>query len=219
MKKKNIYFKDDYLDYVYSGFFGYLMKKSHEKMESNISKNLKIKKILEIGGGFSPHINFISQKNAEYTNLDLKSVTGLNKFYKKKYKNIKFKYYDGKKIPFRKNSFDRIIISHCLEHILDPETFLNETLRVTKKGGIISIALPCDPGIMWRMGRFFQKIFYINKIKMKDYDYKMAKEHVNSIFNLIPIIKTKFKIIRKTYYPFNLNLVDINLFYIVDLKK
>ena len=32
--------------------------------------------------------------------------------------------YDGIKIPYNDEYFDRIIISHCLEHIINPENFL-----------------------------------------------------------------------------------------------
>ena len=128
---------------------------------------------------------------------------------------------NGKKLNFKNNSFDRIIISHCLEHILEPEKFINEMLRVLKKKGIISIALPCDPGILWRLGRFMMKKTYL-KIKMRkkyDHDYIIATEHINSIFNLYTIIKKKFKVIKESFYPLNVNIIDINFFYICHIKK
>ena len=71
------------------------------------------------------------------------------KFLKKKYKKIKklnFVFIQEKKIPFKKNTFDRIIISHVLEHIPNPESFLYEMMNKLKPGGILSISLPCDPG-------------------------------------------------------------------------
>lgn len=99
-------------------------------------------------------------------------------------------------------------------------------LRVVKKKKFISIALPCDPGLLWRFGRFFsKKIFFLNKKNINsrgknyDHDYLVATEHVNSIFNLITILKKKFKIKNEIYYPFNLNIVDINLFYVCTIQK
>ncbi len=146
----------------------------------------------------------------------------LSNFYKKKYPKIKYKKYNGKKIPFKKNTFDRIIISHCLEHILNPEIFLFEMLRVLKKGSVISIALPTDPGLLWRLGRFFIKNFIQKKthnLNNLDYDYVNAIEHVNSVFNLRTIIKKKFNIISEKFYPFNFGCVDLNLFYVVQILK
>ena len=52
-----------------------------------------------------------------------------------------------------------MIISHTLEHIHCPEAFINELLRVLKPNGVISIALPCDNGLLWRLGRFYNKFF------------------------------------------------------------
>ena len=81
------------------------------------------------------------------------------------FKDINFSYYDGKNIPFNNETFDRVIISHCLEHILEPEKFTEEMVRVMKKGGVLSIALPCDPGLLWRLGRYYIK--FISNIKKK----------------------------------------------------
>ena len=47
-----------------------------------------------------------------------------------------------------------------------------------------------------------------------------ATEHVNSIFNLISIIKFNYKkSIEEHYYHFRLKLVDINLIYNVHIYK
>ena len=100
------------------------------------------------------------------------------------------------KNTFDDNYFDRIIISHCLEHILSPEEFLFEMMSKLKKGGILSISLPTDPGLLFRLGRFYLKIFSIKKkykISKEKFDYINATEHVNSIFNLISIIRFNYR--------------------------
>jgi phosphatidylethanolamine/phosphatidyl-N-methylethanolamine N-methyltransferase len=221
--KKNYYSqlnnKTKYKEYLYSGFLGKLFNINHRLMEKYNFKPMN--KILEIGGGFVPHINYVKYHFKEYHCVDLASAKGLKEYMKKNYQNIIFKYYNGKKLSFKNNSFDRIIISHCLEHILEPEKFINEMLRVLKKKGIISIALPCDPGILWRLGRFMMKKTYLKRKMRKkyDHDYIIATEHINSIFNLYTIIKKKFKVIEEIFYPLNVNIIDINLFYICHIKK
>ena len=65
-----------------------------------------------------------------------------------------------------------------------------------KKGGVLSISLPTDPGITWRLGRMFIRLFSIKRtynINGEEYEYINATEHVNSIFNLISIIRYHFK--------------------------
>ena len=127
----------------------------------------------------------------------------------------------GKKIDYSDEVFDRIIISHTLEHIYYPETFMNELLRVLKPNGVISIALPCDNGLLWRFGRFYNKLVNNKKkgIQNIDYDYLVANEHVNSIFQLQSILKKKFKVRNEKYLPFKIKIIDFNLIYICEVYK
>ena len=49
----------------------------------------------------------------------------------------------------------------------------------------------------------------------------IASEHINSIFNLVSIIKYKYKknIVSEHYLPFKIKFLDFNLFYNITLKK
>ena len=143
------------------------------------------------------------------------------KFFKNK--NIKYFYYDDNKIQFKKNYFDRIIISHTLEHIPFPEKFLKSVLKTLKKGGVVSISLPTDPGFLWRLGSFYNKIFNIKKnlnLDNLEYDYMNAIEHINSIYNLVSIIRYNFKNkVKENFLPFKIKILDLNLFYNVHIIK
>ena len=217
MSEKAKYTEEDYHKNYYSGVSGKLMRQNHIILEQF---DFEAKdKILEIGGGFHPHVDFVKHDFREYHCIDLESAQDLKTFIKKNNKNINFNYYDGKKIPFPDNHFERIIISHCLEHILEPEKFTYEMMRVLKKDGIISMALPCDPGVLYRIGRFFFKMIMKKRSEDYDHDYHAACEHVNSIFNLNVILKKKFNVIKEEYYPLKLKMIDLNLFWIIQIKK
>ncbi len=216
-----------YSSYQDTGSVGLMMKICHQGLEKvkaihDIKKNSSI---LEIGAGTSPQIGYIKHSYKKY--IFLENSNFALSFLKKKYKSdnkISFKYYNGKKIPFRKSSFDRIIISHVLEHIPNPEVFLDQMFNILKKDGILSIALPSDPGFMWRVGRFFLRLTKVKRklgLTLNEYDYMIANEHINSIFNLISIIKYKYgsKVINESYLPFHIKLLDFNLFYNVTLRK
>ena len=143
--------------------------------------------------------------------------------YHKDNKKFQLTKYDGKNLPYKDNSFDRIIISHCLEHILSPEDFLNEMMRVLKVGGVLSISLPTDPGFAWRLGRLFVGLFKVNKtynLSFDEFEYLNATEHVNSIFNLISIIRYNYKnSIEEHFYPLKIKSSDLNLIYNVHIYK
>tara|TARA_B110000971_G_C19769168_1_gene390037 strand:+ start:1 stop:690 length:690 start_codon:yes stop_codon:yes gene_type:complete len=229
MYKKKVFKKVEkkYNSYQEEGTVGLLMRLCHFQLEKNnyFNKFDKKSQVLEIGAGSSPHFNYISHMFGKYIFLENSkfAINYLKKRFKKN-KKIYFKAYSGKKIPFKSNYFDRIIISHVLEHVPEPELFLKDMMSKLKKGGILSISLPCDPGALWRVGRFFLKIFTVKKklnISNMEYDYLIASEHINSIFNLKSIIKYKYSknIIIESYLPTRIKFTDLNLFYNITLKK
>ena len=92
-----------------------------------------------------------------------------------------------------------------------------------KKGGILSISLPTDPGLLFRLGRIYLKIFSLKKnykISREEFDYMNATEHINSIFGLYSIIKYNYgNSLKESYLPFKVKSFDLNLFYNVHIIK
>lgn len=220
MQETSIHYeKNNYKEYLYSGLIGYLFRYQHRMLSPNYL--CEAKKVLEVGPGYEPHIKYKKLEFEEYHCIELSNSDDLNKYYEKKFPNVIFSTYDGKKINYPDNTFDRIIISHTLEHIHDPESFIIEMLRVLKKNGHISIALPCDNGFLWRFGRFLLKKTYhkVKKFSEVDFDYFIANEHVNTIFQLLSIFRKKFNLKGEIYLPFRLKIPDINLIYICHIKK
>ena len=208
-----------YKTHAYEGLMGFFMRYCHKNLEK-IKFPKDISKVLEIGAGDAPHYNYIKHPFDEYFILETsKHALDID------HKNSKIKVieYDGKIIPFKDNYFDRIIISHCLEHINNPEKFLLQMMDKLKIGGVLSISLPTDPGLLFRLGRFYLKTFSIKKkykISKEDFDYMNATEHINSIFGLISIIKYHFKNeIIEDYLPFKIKMPDLNIFYNVHIFK
>ena len=221
MFKKEIFedLTSRYNDHAYSGLMGFFMNQCHRQLEKfNFPNN--ISKVLEIGAGSAPHYRFIKHHYDEYHIVET-SGTVIKKYNDNP--KVIAKNYDGKILPYEKNYFDRIIISHCLEHIIDPESFLLEMMKKLKKGGILSISLPTDPGLLFRLGRLYLKIFSIKKkykISSRQFDYMNATEHVNSIFGLSSIIKYNYEdCLKESYLPFKIKLFDLNLFYNVHITK
>ena len=221
MYKKEKFKKLDskYNTHLYTGLNGYFMRYCHRQLEK-FNKKEKYSRVLEIGAGSAPHLEYLKHNYDEYFVVET-SDYALN-FYKDM-QNINAKIYDGKNLPFDDNFFDRIIISHCLEHITEPENFLFEMMSKLKKDGVLSISLPTDPGLLWRFGRLFIRNFTLNKtykISKDEYEYVNATEHVNSIFNLVNLIRYNFKNqIEEHFIPFKVMLPDVNLFYNVHITK
>jgi SAM-dependent methyltransferase len=195
------------------------MRYCHRKLEC-FKRKEKYSKVLEIGAGNTPHLDYLKHDYDEY--FIAETSTYALEFYKEM-KSVKAYSYDGVNLPFENNLFDRIIISHCLEHISEPEKFLFEAMNKLRNGGVLSISLPTDPGLLWRLGKIFTKYYTAKrtyKISSNEYDYLLATEHINSIFNLISLIRYNYKNqIKENFLPFKIKLIDLNLFYIVHITK
>ncbi len=208
-----------YSKHLYSGFVGTFMHYCHRKLECyDFDDNLP--KILEIGPGTVPHAPYIKHAYEEYHIIET-SDYAIDELKKQGYTNIKN--YDGSTLPYIDGYFDRIIMSHVLEHISNPHSFLLHLMKKLKEGGILSISLPTDPGLLWRSSRQIIKIFSLNRgqdVSNLEYDYINSIEHINSIFNLRNIIKYHFTgKFHETFLPFKVSLPDLNLFYNVHIKK
>ena len=221
MYKKDAFKKLDakYNTHLYTGLLGYAMRYSHRQLEK-FNRKKKYSKVLEIGAGSAPHIDYLKHEHDEYFIAETSNAA--LEFYKRM-KNVKAYSYDGVNLPFEDNFFDRIIISQCLEHVNEPEKFLFEMVSKLKKGGVLSISLPTDPGLFWRLGRLFIKYFIVRRtynVSKEEYEYINAVEHINSIFTLINLIRYNFNNqIKENFLPFKIKLVDLNLFYIVHITK
>jgi len=82
-------------------------------------------KIIDIGAGVC-NICEVLQKN-KYRVIPI-DVTNLSFI-----KNIKPLIYDGKKIPFKANTFDKALILTVLHHVRHPEKIIQEAKRVAKE--------------------------------------------------------------------------------------
>ena len=92
------------------------------------------KKILDVGCGIRPYE--ILFKNSEYIGIDIEGGG-----HKEEYKKVD-KYFDGKNIPFRDNSFDLVICTQVIEHNIEYEFLLKEIYRVLKKNGFLLLTAP-----------------------------------------------------------------------------
>ncbi len=209
---------NDYLDDNYSGISGFLFNMCHRNLEKNLRKK-NYPNILEIGPGVKPHIDYINHSFKKYFVLETSDYA--KEYLIDKYKGIEVTTYDGLNIPFVKEKFDRIILSHCLEHIENFENFLDQLYSILKKNGVISISLPTDPGLLWRIGRKIRLLLSSNKkISDLEYNYIMANEHINSVFNIKSVLNYKYKHqIVEIYLPFRIKLCDLNLFYNIQIYK
>jgi ubiquinone/menaquinone biosynthesis C-methylase UbiE len=115
-----------------------------EEVKRCFPKNLKGKKILELGAGSACDIINLTLAGAEGYALDFskESFKAMNYWAKEKNVKVKIVLADIKKIPFKDNTFDCIYSVGLMEHFPDPIPYLHEQIRLLKPGGFLIIDVP-----------------------------------------------------------------------------
>lgn len=201
---------------------GRLLQKSHYLLEKSVPEDMIFNSIIEVGSGSGHHYSYVKNNHSNYimTDSSEEMLTVARKKYASSIQSGKLviKIQDATQLDFPDESFDRLIATHVLEHIINPVAVLREWNRVVKKGGLISLVLPCDPGLLWRLGRNFGPRRNAVNLGLP-YDYVQAADHVNSIFNLVVFIRHHFDNISERWYPARIPFADLNLFYVCHIKK
>lgn len=200
---------------------GSFLQKSHLLLEQSVPNLKGLETILEVGAGSGHHFPYVNSKFSKYIMTDgstemLSIASG--KYSKEISSGVMVcERQDATKLSYPDSSVDRLIATHVLEHLPNPVNVLKEWNRVVKPGGIISIVLPCDPGLLWRIGRHLGPRRNAQKQGLA-YDYLQAAEHINSIFNLKIFIQHHFEFLTESWYPAKIPLPDLNLFYICHIR-
>ncbi len=210
-------FADVYDDANYSSpLQSAVMRASHRLTEKRFKERDHFSRVLEIGAGTGEHLAFVRHGFDQYvlTDLDAKTLEVAGRKLRQKYgSKLLLETQSGAGLSYADNSFDRLIATHVLEHIYQPHLVLKEWSRVLKNGGMLSILIPTDPGVAWRLGRHLgpRKNAVAQGIA---YDYVMAREHVNSCNNLIALIRHYFPERSEGWWPFPIPSIDLNLFFV-----
>ncbi|MGH7553290.1 MAG: class I SAM-dependent methyltransferase [Longimicrobiales bacterium] len=53
----------------------------------------------------------------------------------------------AERLPFQSGSFDVVVCTEVLEHILNPPEVIRELMRVAKPGGRVIVSIPCEANI------------------------------------------------------------------------
>ncbi|MCE7887427.1 MAG: class I SAM-dependent methyltransferase [Alphaproteobacteria bacterium PRO2] len=190
----------------------------HWLLEKSFGSDVHFDRVLEVGAGTGFHLEQVKHTFNEYMMTDISAdlldkarVRHANR------KNVGYEIQDATALKYPDNSFDRLISVYNLEHLPQPHRVLREWRRVLKPGGIISISIPLDGGIAWRLGRYLttRRAFAREGL---DLNYIIAREHVNPSYNLISLIRHYFSDVQETYFPLRIPMVDLNLVYSCNIR-
>ena len=215
------YYKNFYEKITNSGAVGVVAKVGHLTLERwpfvkpRFSKNSDLLEVLEVGAGHGQHQMYVNHNFKNYTMTDMRPNLLLGKPLQDPRIAVELDSVNAENLPYDDNSFDRLIATCLLIHLDNPEKALQEWKRVVRPGGVISIYVPCEPGLLLRI---LQSVTTRRKQKKAGLDAKYLHygEHSYSYPFILTIIKKTFN---KNYslrsFPFFFGSFDINLWSIV----
>ena len=231
MKPKKLHFQDTfyskiYKEYLYKGPRGFLFDINHKLMECSIDSKTNAV-CLDIGGGALQHLPYIKKDTIEnYSVYDYEYLRDgfLNSDLVKNEKDIKIDFFsieNNSDLLAKKGTFSRIIASHVLEHLEKPEEALIEWVELLSDDGIISISIPADPGLFWKIGQLisFNKFSKLNKCNYEEFEMWNARQHINSGQRITRIINYYFSKKKSYGFPGIYPFYNFNLFLFFQLKK
>lgn len=171
---------------------------SRRALHANIIKHCHVitGKVLDVGCGKKPYQHIFNC--SEYIGMDMET-TGHD------HKNSKVDvFYDGKNFPFESNSFDSVICNEVLEHVFNPNEFIDEIYRVLKPDGTLLLTVPMawdEHEQPFDYGRYtsFGLIHLFKKHKFEIIAFEKCSADLSVIFQLLNTYFYK-KIVRKNVF-------------------
>lgn len=220
---------DEYYQNYYSAI---LAKRSINFMEKIVHKTIERKipnlnencEIFEIGAGNGEHLAFVKHKYGKYYETDIRIDQLINstKHRIKTNKIVQKKFNANDLASLESDTIDRFILTCVLMHLDNVKTVLTELRRVGKNNSVISIYVPCEPGLLLRLARYFTTAKNAKKIGIDHLNFHY-QEHRYHILHISEVIKNVFaddKITRTrfpiNYFSWNFNLWEV---YQISLSK
>ncbi len=202
-----------------TGILSKLWKYPHRVMEREFTDNSG-KDILEIGVGEGEHIQFVQPSYRKYVALDIDEVR-LQKISEMGIKSLEVMQGNAEKLDFDDATFDRVIATCLLVHLLEPEKALQEWHRVLKPGGSATIYVPCEPGLLLKLFRKFITKPKARKLGFDGYDLFIARDHLTSADRVVILTNHVFgdSNTKISYFPFGVRSWYLNLFMVIRITK
>lgn len=187
--------KKHYNDYFYKNFTNF----SGFKVDNKIKKIIKLsgsnKRILDVGCSTGYLAHFLTSQNNEVTGIDF--LSGAITIAKKNKINAYVCDIENEQLPFKNNSFDLVVFSEVIEHLIDPNIVLVKIHKVLKRNGLLIISTPNIAYIQYRLELLFGRLpdfcEFRNKFFERHYNFQHKSLFTKNVLKNT-LLDNKFKI-------------------------
>ena len=220
-------FYDNYYNLVLrTGLIGKAQDQTHRSLERVWTELDLFEQVLEVGAGAGDHRQFVKHRYKNYYETDICFEKNL---YERQLisnslgsaSNVIREYADFASLQYEDATFNRLIATCVLLHLENPELALREARRVTKSQGVISILVPCEPGILLRMSRNLLTARKASRLGFQGYNLFNARDHVSHFSRINELIKFVFRKdkMQVSRYPFRIQSWNLNLYYVYTIYR
>lgn len=198
-------FYDHYYERVFNsgGLVGWSYKSTHRQMEHGVSLPAGAS-ILEVGAGTGEHLPYVRPDFGKYVMVDLSGPPAEPHWGSDP--RIEWVTADISSDLSFDTQFDRVISMCVFHHLADPEAAMLNIKRWLKPGGVFTLFLPSDPGILNRVNRRLFVVPKARKLGFDEYALMAAQEHRNHYWSLNTLLLEQFDgyHIKRRYKPFGI---------------
>jgi SAM-dependent methyltransferase len=116
-------------------------------------------------------------------------------------------------------AFDRIVAFHVLEHLTNLPAAIAQIHRAMRDDAVFDVMLPCEGGTMYSLGRSVTTARYFKKKFKRDFTKFIAHDHVNTVAEVLTLLKAEFASEMTVYYPTRIPSTEVNLAVGLRLRK
>ena len=134
--------------------------------------------LLDVGCGNKPFLHIFEKKIKSYAGIEMPSTRHINKEIDA--------FASGEHIPFKSDTFNTILTTSVLEHVLEPQKMFGEMHRVLKKGSYLILTTPCQYGLHEQPYDFFRYTKYSLRMMAEKSGFKVV--YIQQIGGMLVIV-------------------------------
>lgn len=203
--------REDYVNYfyaeVYTPRFGPIQRFNHAYARRSFTPGVRT---LDVGAGLGEHLDFEDGRAGDYVALELRSemaseITRRHPYVTTVVGDVE------QGLDVAAAQFDRVLAIHVLEHLPNLPAALDELKRVLRPGGVLSVVLPCEGGMLYSLGRRLTTQRLFEKRYGMSFDWCIKSEHVSVLPEIVHELDLRFSREDTSWFPSKLPTVHANI--------
>lgn len=203
---------------------GFVTRLTHRWMELNRRHDAGGGVVLEVGAGEGQHLRFVCDSYDKYylTDSSPQAVDRAKSIHAANQRVVALQLDAHNLLGFGGLGVhpSRLVASCVLMHLSEPEMALVEWRRVVCANGRITIYVPNEDGVLFRLARKLTTERWVKKSGFKGYGLLLAREHPYSSRKLEVLIDYVFRqdSIKKRRFPFYFGPLSFALFTVYEVR-